>query len=271
MPELPEVETVRSQLQSVLPGRRLSEVQLVDPFILRDADAHEVPGLLEGRVVREVGRVGKFLVLPLTGGIFLTVHLGMTGQLLLLDPEEGLSHERFAVVLDGGGTRFVFRDVRKFGRLHVTEGRPADRLDRLGPDAWLGEWDTNYLTARLRGRSAPLKAFLLDQRHLAGIGNIYADEILYAARLSPLRPAGELHGPEIERLAGEIREQLGEGVRLKGCSISDFVDTEGSQGSFQDSLLAYGRQGEPCMECGRPLTRTIVGGRGTAYCRFCQL
>jgi formamidopyrimidine-DNA glycosylase len=164
----------------------------------------------------------------------------------------------------------VFRDVRKFGRLHVTEGRPAERLDRLGPDAWLGDWDPAYLGALLRGRSAPLKAFLLDQRHLAGIGNIYADEILFGARLSPLRPSGDLRPAEIVRLAGEIRERLEEGVRLRGCSISDFVDTEGSPGSFQDSLRAYGRHGEPCVECGRPLARTVVGGRGTAFCPHCQ-
>ncbi|MHB0979089.1 MAG: bifunctional DNA-formamidopyrimidine glycosylase/DNA-(apurinic or apyrimidinic site) lyase [Thermoleophilia bacterium] len=270
MPELPEVETVRCQLQSALPGRRLAEVQLVDPFILRDADAVDVPALLEGRTVLGVERAGKFLILPLSDGLFLTVHLGMTGQLLLLGPEGGLSHERFSVLLDGGAERFVFRDVRKFGRLHVTEGRPAERLDRLGPDAWLGDWDPAYLGALLRGRSAPLKAFLLDQRHLAGIGNIYADEILFGARLSPLRPSGDLRPAEIVRLAGEIRERLEEGVRLRGCSISDFVDTEGSPGSFQDSLRAYGRHGEPCVACGRPLARTVVGGRGTAFCPHCQ-
>lgn len=270
MPELPEVETVRRQLQAALPGRLLAEVQLVDPFILRDAAAEDVPAELQGRTVLAVERVGKFLVLPLSGGVFLTVHLGMTGQLLLMGPDEGVSHERFAALLDGGSDRFVFRDMRKFGRLHVTTGAPAERLDRLGPDAWRGEWDARYLTDRLRGRRAPLKAFLLDQRHLAGIGNIYADEILFGSRLSPLRPAGELRPAEIKRLAGEIRERLEEGVRLRGCSISDFVDTEGVSGSFQDSLRAYGRHGEPCVTCGRPLVRTVVGGRGTAFCRHCQ-
>lgn len=270
MPELPEVETVRCQLNAALPGREVAAVESIDPFILRDAEVDDVPGLLEGRSLGKVERAGKFLVLPVEGDVYLTIHLGMTGQLLLLEREREVSHVRFSMLLDGGADRLVFRDVRKFGRLHVTVGAPASRLSRLGPDAWVGDWDAAYLMARLNGRTAPLKAFLLDQRHLAGIGNIYADEILYGSRLSPLRPAGSLARPQVERLAVQIRERLEEGVRLRGCSISDFVDTEGAPGSFQDALRAYGRHGLPCASCGRLLTRTVVGGRGTAYCRHCQ-
>ena len=270
MPELPEVETVRCQLNAALPGREVALVESVDPFILRDAEAEDLPGLLEGRSFEKVERVGKFLVVPLQGGVYLTIHLGMTGQLLLLGGREELTHVRFSALLDGGEERLIFRDVRKFGRLHVTLGAPAARLSRLGPDAWVGDWDVDFLAARLKGRTAPLKAFLLDQRHLAGIGNIYADEILYGARLSPLRPAGSLTRPQLKRLAVQIRERLQEGVRLRGCSISDFVDTEGAPGSFQDALRAYGRQGLPCASCGRPLVRTVVGGRGTAFCPHCQ-
>jgi formamidopyrimidine-DNA glycosylase len=270
VPELPEVETVRRQLDRVLPGRDIACVESVDPFILRDAAAEDVPALVEGHTADRVERVGKFLVVSLSGGVFLTIHLGMTGQLLLLAREDEVTHTRFSALLDGGTERFVFRDVRKFGRLHVTEGGPAERLWGLGPDAWLGDWDTGYLSERLRGRTAPLKAFLLDQRHLAGIGNIYADEVLFGARLSPWREAGTLTREETERLAVEIRERLDEGVRLRGCSISDFVDTEGAPGSYQEALRAYGRHGAPCVVCGRPLTRTLVAGRGTAFCAHCQ-
>jgi formamidopyrimidine-DNA glycosylase len=166
--------------------------------------------------------------------------------------------------------RLVFRDIRKFGRLHLTAGEHPRRLLPLGPDALEGDWSAVDLGAALRGRRAPLKAFLLDQRRLAGIGNIYADEILWAARLSPLRPAGFLSDEEVDRLAREIRERLAEGVRLRGCSISDFVDASGKQGSMQEVLQAYGRQGEPCPRCGSPLARTIVAGRGTSYCPVCQ-
>jgi formamidopyrimidine-DNA glycosylase len=264
------VETVRRQLDRALPGRDIALVESVDPFILRDIEADAVPSVVGGRTLERVERIGKFLVVSLSGGIFLTIHLGMTGQLLLLSQDDEVTHTRFSALLDGGAERFVFRDVRKFGRLHVTEGAPARRLWDLGPDAWLGDWDTGYLASRLKGRTAPLKAFLLDQRHLAGIGNIYADEILFAARLSPWRPAGTLSRSETERLAVEIRERLEEGVRLRGCSISDFVDTDGVSGSYQDALRAYGRHGLPCTVCGRPLTRTVVAGRGTAFCAHCQ-
>jgi len=270
VPELPEVETVRCQLDAALPGREIVSVESVDPFILRDADAQDLPGLIEGRAFGSVTRAGKFLVLPLQGDVYLTIHLGMTGQLLIAPRGAEISHVRFSGLLHGGEDRLVFRDIRKFGRLHVTLGAPAARLSGLGPDAWIGDWDADFLRSRLNGRTAPLKAFLLDQRHLAGIGNIYADEILYGARLSPLRPAGTLTRPETERLAREIRERLGEGVRLRGCSISDFVDTEGAPGSFQDALRAYGRHGLPCASCGSPLVRTVVGGRGAAFCRYCQ-
>ena len=160
--------------------------------------------------------------------------------------------------------------MRKFGRLHLTWGGPAPRLAHLGPDAWLGEWDAVYLEERSRGRTAPLKAFLLDQANLAGIGNIYADEILWWTGLSPLRESGSLADDEIARLCEEIPCRLKEGIRLLGCTLSDFVDTAGEPGEFQDWLQAYGRQGQTCSRCGGTLVRTVVGGRGTAYCPGCQ-
>ncbi|MBU2601812.1 MAG: bifunctional DNA-formamidopyrimidine glycosylase/DNA-(apurinic or apyrimidinic site) lyase [Actinobacteria bacterium] len=269
MPELPEVETVRCQLQKALPGRRFESVTEVDPFVLRDVSPEAVSASLGGRVVRRVDRAGKFLVLPLSGGTFLTVHLGMTGNLLMTDPAEAFTHVRFAALMDDG-RRLVFRDVRKFGRVHVTEGGPAERINRLGPDAWLGDWGPDYLAARLEGRTGALKAFLLDQRNLAGIGNIYADEILFGARLSPVRPAGRLTRGEVERLAVEIKERLAEGVLARGCTVSDFVDSEGRPGTFQESLRAYGRHGLPCVSCGGPLARIVVAGRGTIFCAVCQ-
>ena len=303
MPELPEVETVRSQLaagltglsflavkqlepfmlrdcipdevQRLLPGRR---IERVEPFMLRDCAPSDVRTLLPGRRIQRVDRLGKFLIVVLDGGLFLTLHLGMTGQ-LLIDPGDDGTHTRFAFRLTGGAgsgrkrsraVRLEFRDMRKFGRFHLTAGGPAPRLRLLGPDAWKGDWDAAYLESRLHGRLAPLKAFLLDQRHLAGIGNIYADEILWWTGLSPLRAAGSLVEEQVSCLAGEIRLRLSEGVRLLGCSLSDFVDTEGHPGNFQEWLQAYGRQGKECRRCGGTMVRTVVGGRGTAYCPDCQ-
>jgi formamidopyrimidine-DNA glycosylase len=161
--------------------------------------------------------------------------------------------------------------MRKFGRVHLTPGSPPARVSAMGPDAWPGDdWDQGTLEAIVRGRRAPLKALLLDQRHLAGIGNIYADEILFAAGLSPLRAAASLTADEALRLATQIRRTLEEGVRLRGCSISDYVDPAGLDGGFQRVLRAYGRQGQICVRCGATMLRTIVAGRGTTYCPSCQ-
>jgi formamidopyrimidine-DNA glycosylase len=272
VPELPEVETVRRQLARSVIGKSIATVDRVEPAMLRDCSEDQVRARLPGRRVLSLDRLGKFLVMTLDGDVFLTLHLGMTGQ-LLIDAGDSGPHTRFLFELregDGPSTRLEFRDMRKFGRLHLTEGEPAHRLQGLGPDAWVGRWDSAHLAQRMRGRTTALKAFLLDQRHLAGIGNIYADEILWWAELSPLRLSGSLSDEEVARLAEEIPRRLGEGVRLLGCSFSDFVDTEGRPGSFQDWLRAYGRHGQACLRCGDTLVRTVIAGRGTAYCPGCQ-
>jgi len=273
LPELPEVETVRRQLAGSLIGMTFTAVEKTEPAMVRDCTALEVERRVPGRRILGIDRLGKFIVVALDGGVFLTLHLGMTGR-LLIDPVDGPGpHSRFLFTLEddtGRSCRLEFRDPRKFGRLHLTTGGPAPRMRGLGPDAWLGEWDADYLAGRLRGRRVALKAFLLDQSNLCGIGNIYADEILWWTGLSPLRPAGALGPDDVARLVQEIPTRLGEGVRLLGCTLSDFVDTAGEPGEFQDWLQAYGRQGQTCTRCGGVLTRTIVGGRGTAYCPGCQ-
>lgn len=272
MPELPEVETIRRQLAASLPGLTFAAVERSEPAMLRDCDEEQLRGELPGLRVETVERLGKFMVLRLCDQAFLTLHLGMTGQ-ILIDPAESTPHTRFLFELsrDGGGRMHLeFRDMRKFGRVHLTHGGPAPRLQALGPDAWRGEWDEAYLADRLRGRRAPIKAFLLDQRHLAGIGNIYADETLWWTQIAPVRESGSLSPEEVQKLAEEIRRRLTEGVRLLGCSLSDYVDTEGNQGTFQEWLRAYGKQGQRCSRCGETFIRVVVGGRGTSYCPGCQ-
>jgi formamidopyrimidine-DNA glycosylase len=272
MPELPEVETVRCQLAAALPGSTFTSVERVEPAMLLDCDEEHVRSELPGKRVLSVDRLGKFMIVPLSGQAFLTLHLGMTGH-VLVDPSDSSPHARFVFELrddSGSLTRVEFRDPRKFGRVHLTHGQPAARLAALGPDAWLGEWDETYLASRLRGRTAPIKAFLLDQRHLAGIGNIYADETLWWTQIAPVREAGSLSTEEVGSLAEEIRRRLAEGVRFLGCSLSDFVDTKGEEGRFQNWLKAYGKRGEECPRCGGTLVRVVVAGRGTTYCPDCQ-
>lgn len=272
MPELPEVETVRCQLAAVLPGLTFGSVENAEPAMLLDCNERQIREELRGKTVLAVERHGKFIIVRLSEDVFLTLHLGMTGQ-ILVDPAGGSPHSRFVFELhDGheGVVRVEFRDMRKFGRVHVTHGGAAPRLRALGPDAWLGDWDAAYLAGRLQRRTAPIKAFLLDQRHLAGIGNIYADETLWWTQIAPVREAGSLSDAEVSELAEEIRRRLGEGVRLLGCSLSDFVDTAGQEGEFQNWLRAYGKQGQTCSRCGGTFVRVIVAGRGTSYCPGCQ-
>ncbi|GAB4244463.1 MAG: bifunctional DNA-formamidopyrimidine glycosylase/DNA-(apurinic or apyrimidinic site) lyase [Thermoleophilia bacterium] len=286
MPELPEVETVRRGLLEALPGRRIESVETVDTLMLRTApadaaaSADELSSLLQGRVVEDVRRHGKLIFLVLTGDLVLSLHLGMTGQVILQDEERPgdeagpRSHIRFVFRFsDEAGDDFalVFRDVRRFGRVEIGRGKIPERVRSMGPDALEGAWTSDDLARMLSGRRTPIKAFLLDQSRLAGIGNIYADEILFAAQISPRREAGSLNEDEIVRLSGEIRSRLAEGVRLKGCSISDFVDARGRPGAFQEVLQAYGRYGEKCPRCGAVLERSRVAGRTTTHCPMCQI
>ncbi len=273
MPELPEVETVRCQLEAVIPGWAITSVPLVEPSMLRGLSARDLKRQLPGNSFGPPRRHGKFLLLPLSEGSWLTVHLGMTGRILVpMGRRPRDPHDRFVFALhrDGRKAWFVFRDVRKFGRVELSVGAPAARVGGLGPDGWTGVWDAGYLARRLAGRTAAVKALLLDQHILAGVGNIYADEALFEAQILPTRPGGSLGAEELERLASAVRATLERGVRALGCSVSDFVHVDGRLGSMQQELRAYRRQGQACGRCGHVLERTISAGRGTAYCPGCQ-
>jgi len=274
VPELPEVETVRRQLEEVIPGWTITSVPLAEPSMLRGLGVRDFERRLSGNSFSLPRRHGKFLLLPLSGGFWLTVHLGMTGRILVpTGPRSRDPHDRFVLALTRDGCRawFVFRDVRKFGRVELSAGTPAPRVAGLGPDGWTGVWDSGYLARRLAGRRAAVKALLLDQHILAGVGNIYADEALFEAQILPFRPAGSLGPEELERLAAAVRATLERGVRALGCSISDFAHVDGRLGSMQQELRAYQRQGQRCERCGGTLERTIIAGRGTAYCPGCQV
>jgi len=267
VPELPEVETIRGQLAPRLEGRVLSRVEILDPRLTRPHDLFEVVEELEGDRVASVGRRGKYLVLRLASGLALLVHLRMTGSFGF----EPASHERAVVELDDG-TRLVYRDVRRFGTWLVLEDAELDPYlsAKNGPEPLGPRFTSGWLRSRLAARSAPVKAVLLDQRVVAGLGNIYADEALWRARVSPLRPASDLSGEEVGRVHRAIRAALRTGIARQGSTLRDYATPEGDSGTMQEEFRVYGQDGEPCPRCGTQIAKTRVGGRGTWYCPGCQ-
>ncbi len=272
MPELPEVETVRRALAPVLTGARFEHVEIHDARLVRPFDPAIVAGELVGERVAGVGRRGKYLIVRFDSGRALLVHLRMTGSLrhaprgaLADDP-----HTRAVVSLDDGSD-VSYRDVRRFGTWELFErGDLAPYLQaRLGPEP-LGAFSASRLGTRLEGRRAPLKAALLDQRTIAGLGNIYVDEALWHSRIHPLRLAGSLDDAELARLHRAIRGVLREGIARQGSTLRDYALPDGSYGSMQNEFRVYGRGGEPCERCRMILVRIVVGGRTTTFCPDCQ-
>jgi formamidopyrimidine-DNA glycosylase len=272
VPELPEVETVRSMLEPMLVGRRLDEVEIPDERVTRPFDPASVAAELEGEVVAAVGRRGKYLVVRFESGRALLVHLRMTGSFRRLENDaDETAHVRAVLTLDDG-TRVGYRDVRRFGTWLVVEPHQLDEYlgTRLGAEPLGRGFGPAALAARLANRRAPVKAAILDQRTVAGLGNIYADEALWRARIHPLRPAGELDRDEVRRLHAAVRRALEIGIARQGASLRDYAQPDGRRGSMQLEFRVYGRGGEPCPRCGTPIEKTRVGGRGTWYCPNCQ-
>jgi formamidopyrimidine-DNA glycosylase len=271
VPELPEVETIRRQLAPHLEGRTIREVEILDPRWTRPDAPAPVQESLRGAVVERIGRSGKYLVWSLSGDRHLLVHLRMTGS-LLFDPPVDPIHTRVRFELDAGH-RLVYVDPRRFGTGHLLHGAGAHDAylaARIGVEPLTPGFTTDYLRRAARGRKAPIKAFVLDQRRIAGVGNIYADEALFRAGIHPLRPAGRLTGPQWAQLRDAIEEALEAGIEAKGASIDDFRHVDGARGSFQDRFLVHLRAGEPCLRCGTAVRKIVVGGRGTYVCERCQ-
>ncbi|MDQ6780086.1 MAG: bifunctional DNA-formamidopyrimidine glycosylase/DNA-(apurinic or apyrimidinic site) lyase [Candidatus Eremiobacteraeota bacterium] len=267
MPELPEVETIARDLAPRLRGQRIRHVQHDrQPPVF---DRHSLPPRrLVGRTIVDVGRAGKFVVLRLEGDLRLAVHLRMTGQLLFLAAKAPLRYSRAVLDLESGAA-LVFADTRKFGRMRIFTGDPAASLT-IGIDPFDRRLDAAHLTALTRGRKTPVKVWLLDQKRLGGVGNIYASEALYDAGIRPKRAVGRLSGAERSRLLVSLRRILRKAIRHRGSSVDDYVDAAGLQGSFQNKLAVYGRAGMKCRRCSTPIRRIVLAQRGTFYCPSCQ-
>jgi formamidopyrimidine-DNA glycosylase len=274
MPELPEVETVARDLRRrLLPegvgsGPEITGARIAWARTLRDGDPASFAHAVTGRRIEAVGRRGKQVLLDLDGGSFLAIHLKMTGQLFVVPASIPLDPYERAALLLGDGREIRFRDVRKFGRIGLYTA-DDDPFDGLGPEPLDPRFTLRAWRARLDGRRARLKPLLVDQSFVAGVGNIYADEALWRARLHPLRSAASLRPRDQRVLYRLVREILAEAVDRRGSSIDDYTAPDGD-GAMQEQLDVYQRTGEPCPRCGRPIRRIVIGIRATHFCSFCQ-
>jgi formamidopyrimidine-DNA glycosylase len=270
VPELPEVETIRRHLAPHVEGRELRAVEVLDERWTGALAPEELAAAVEGRRIERLSRRGKYLVWELEDEAFLLMHLRMTGT-LLLDPPGSPPYVR--VWLRVGDHALAFADPRRFGTGELALG--VDALEvffaaRLGVEPLDGEFTAAHLHALARTSRAPIKAFLLDQKRVAGVGNIYADEALFRARIHPLRPANRLTRPQAQALRDAVVESLNAGIEAKGATIDDFRDPDGVSGTFQDRFLVHTREGAPCPRCERPIRKLRAAGRGTYVCEGCQ-
>jgi len=288
VPELPEVETIVADLRPHLVGRTIERCELSFPTIVRHPEPEEFIDGVTGMRIESVGRRGKFILIGLApspgfAGHFptrgeellpvLVVHLGMTGQLRLVDEVTPLAKHTHAVFFLDDGRQLRYRDPRRFGRLLLgTEEAllSANKMPVLGPEPIDPDFAADELYRRLRKRKSALKAVLLDQGAIAGVGNIYADESLHRARLRPSRIANTVSRRSARRLHESLRESLELAIANRGSSVDTYRDAWGDAGTQQEKLLVYGRAGEPCFTCGRPLSMIRIAGRTTVFCRRCQ-
>jgi formamidopyrimidine-DNA glycosylase len=273
MPELPEVETVRRRLEPLLVGRRFAAVEILDSRLTRPFEPEQVGAELQGERVSGVERRGKYLVVRFESGLLLLVHLRMTGS--FVHSRNGAADERHlrAVVRLDDGSDVTYRDVRRFGTWLVLREDEVEAYlaKRLGSEPLDSKFSAGELRERLRGRRAPVKAALLDQTTLAGMGNIYADEALWRARIDPRRPAGDLTDGEVRALHRAVRAALQAGIQRQGATLRDYRTPDGAAGGMQHEFKVYGRGGEPCLRCRAPIEKTRLAGRGTWFCPSCQV
>lgn len=273
MPELPEVETVRRSLLTKLPGRSVTEIQVRDARLRLPVAEEKLNELIAGRRVTDLSRRAKYLIIHFDSGSYLIIHLGMSGQLLLVPA--GLpfdKHDHVIFSLDDG-LELRFRDPRRFGMvvaLNESELNDYAPLSQLGPEPLAANCKADYLFERSRGSKKPVKNFLMDQRVIVGVGNIYASESLFLAGIHPLKPAGRISRARWQRLMEAIKRVLRDAIRQGGTTLNSFRDSQGNTGYFQIALRVYGRRGEPCLTCRTMIRAQVVAGRSTFFCPKCQ-
>ena len=267
MPELPEVETVRRELEPWLSGRRiLSAARVEAPPGPKYADLERA----SGQIIEAVERRGKFLLLPLSRGDDLVIHLGMTG---VISPQDPGKHVRVRLALDAPDPALYFQDVRRFGRFLVVprgEYRSLPTLHHMGPEPLSDAFNAEQLSAALNRSATAVKTYLLSQKPVSGVGNIYADEALWGAKIHPLTPAKRVPKRQIPLLVTTIKDVLEASIKVQGTTLNDYRTVNGEVGAYLTQLNAYRQEKEPCPRCGTPIEKIVVGGRGTHFCPRCQ-
>ncbi len=269
MPELPEVETIARGLSSKVVGNFISRVDVGLPKMAQAPKGVDFVKVLRGERIVSVGRRAKYVVMRLSSDRSLVTSLRMTGRLVVQGPSEPDYRGTHITLHFKDGTRLSFADLRTFGRMRLVEpGEPWD--EGLGPEPLSSAFTEEGFIGMLSERTTPIKALLLDQHRIAGIGNIYACEALWEAGIKPGRAAKALTKPAVRRLHSAIKDVLLRAIDMRGTSVDDYVDAEGLQGGFQNVLAVYGKGGESCPRCGKPIVRTVIAQRGTWWCRSCQ-
>lgn len=273
MPELPEVEVLRRSLAPHLTGDRIERSLVRNPRLREPVAVGELTRRTEGREILALRRRSKYLLIDLAGGETLVVHLGMSGRLTLApadSPDEPHEHAAFRLA---SGRKLRFRDPRRFGLLFAASTAALDadpHFAHLGVEPLGGAFGGSVLSHLAAGRRGPVKSFLMDGRLVVGVGNIYATESLFRAGIHPARSVSRIALPRWNRLAEAVIAVLEQAITAGGTTLSDFADGLGESGYFQVALSAYGREGEPCLSCGRPIRRLVQAGRSTYYCSSCQ-
>ncbi len=271
MPELPEVETVVRGLREPLVGHTILGVTCNQPKTIRHADLASMAARIQGQKVIGITRRAKYILCQLSSGDLFIIHLGMTGRLYVVPDESQWNADRWAhlVVQLDGGQQLRFSDPRRFGFAAVVS-QFEEIAPKIGPEPLSNDFTRAGFAEKLKHHHKAIKALLLDQSFIAGVGNIYADESLFRSKIRPLRPANSLKKAESDRLYAAIRAVLEEGIARQGASVNWYRKVDGSEGEAQDNFFVYGRDGEPCLVCGTPIQKIVVGGRGTHFCPKCQ-
>jgi formamidopyrimidine-DNA glycosylase len=273
VPELPEVETIRRGLLQRLVGRQVTAVRVRQAFLREKVEVETLQSYVVGSTIAGIDRRAKYLLTHLRPEGILVFHLGMTGRLWLGKPiDQDAPHDHLVFRL-GPDLELRFHDTRRFGMCFYTTAKEFPehpRFRHLGPEPLAQDFSGLYLQERARGLWKPVKNFLMDAAVVVGVGNIYASEALFLARVHPLREVGRLRRQHWERICSAVKEVLQAAIDAHGTSFSDYVDSEGRRGEFQNQLLVYGREGEPCVRDGHPIKRIVQAGRSTFYCMRCQ-